>query len=480
MSYAEGMALLPLIIVAVSAVVTMLAISVNRDHGLTATLTIAGLALAICSLQAVSSFLPQRVTALLIMDHYAFFFMGLIFSATIAVALFAYGYLEKRSVVREEFYLLLLLASLGAAVLVASSHFVSFFLGLETLSVSLYTLLAYLRTDERGLEAAIKYLILAAVSSAFLVFGMALVYAQFGTMEFRKLAGQAARADAGSIMLLAGTVMVISGIGFKLALVPFHMWTPDVYEGAPAPVTAFVATVSKGAVFGLLLRYFGRPDIPLNSSLFLVFSVIAVASMFIGNLLALFQTNVKRILAYSSIAHIGYLLVAFLAGGPSMITSVTFYLVTYFVTTLAAFGIIIFLSGGDGEADTLDHYRSLAWVRPWTTCIFTAALLSLAGIPLTAGFLGKFYVLSAGVHSSLWFLVIMLVVNSAIGLFYYLRIIRVMFHGPEEDTGDCLGAPSSLSSAGSIMLAVLFFLLLWLGIYPGPMIEIIRQLVISR
>ena len=480
MSYVEGIALLPLIIVAASAVAAMLAISIYRDHRLTATLSLAGLALAICSLAAAASFLPLRVTALLIMDNYAFFFMGLIFSATIVVALFSYGYLEKRNVVREEFYLLLLLASLGAAVLVASSHFVSFFLGLETLSVSLYALLAYLRTNERGLEAAIKYLILAAVSSAFLLFGMALLYAQFGTMEFAKLAGQAGRADTGSIMLLAGTVMVISGIGFKLAVVPFHMWTPDVYEGAPAPVTAFVATVSKGAVFALLLRYFGGPDIPLNSSLFLAFSVIAVASMFIGNLLALLQRNVKRILAYSSIAHIGYLLVAFLAGGPFMVTSAIFYLVAYFVTTLAAFGIIIFLSGADGEADTLDHYRSLAWGRPWTACIFTVVLLSLAGIPLTAGFLGKFYLLSAGVRSSLWFLVIMLVINSAIGLFYYLRIIRVMFHGPEEDAGDCLCAPSFLSSAGSIMLTVLFFLLLWLGIYPGPLIEIIRQVVIIR
>jgi NADH-quinone oxidoreductase subunit N len=461
-------------------VITMLAISIYRDHRLAASLSITGLTLAIYSLPLVSSFLPQRVTALLIMDNYAFFFMGLIFSATIAIALFAYEYLKKRNVIQEEFYLLLLLASLGAAVLVASSHFVSFFLGLETLSVSLYALLAYLRTDERGLEAGLKYLILAAVSSAFLLFGMALLYAQFGSMEFSKLAVQAGRANAGGLMLLAGTVMVIAGIGFKLALVPFHMWTPDVYEGAPAPVTAFVATVSKGAVFGLLLRYFGRPEVPLNSSLFLVFSVIAVASMFTGNLLALFQRNVKRILAYSSIAHIGYLLVAFLAGGQFMVTSVTFYLVAYFVTTLAAFGTIIFLSGDDSEADTLEHYRSLAWSRPWTTGMFTAVLLSLAGIPLTAGFLGKFYVLSAGVHSSLWFLVIMLVVNSAIGLFYYLRIIQVMFHRPEDDRSDYRVTQTALFPIGSITLAVLFFLLLWLGIYPGPMIGIIRQLVITR
>jgi NADH-quinone oxidoreductase subunit N len=480
MNYAEGMALLPFIIVAVSAVVTMLAVSVYRNHLVTATLSTAGLALAIFSLPVATSFLPQRVTALLIMDQYAYFFLGLIFSAAIAVALFAYGYLEKRNVIREEFYLLLILATLGAAVLVASSHFVSFFLGLETLSVSLYALLAYLRTDDRGLEAAIKYLILAAVSSAFLLFGMALLYAQLGTMEFGKLTVQAAHGDAGGILVLTGTIMIITGIGFKLALVPFHMWTPDVYEGAPAPVTAFVATVSKGAVFGLLLRYFGRPDIPLNSSLFLVFSVIAIASMFFGNLLALFQNNVKRILAYSSIAHLGYLLVAFLAGGPLMVPSVMFYLVAYFVTTLAAFGIIIFLSGVEGEAETLDHYRSLAWGRPLITGVFTIVLMSLAGIPLTAGFLGKFYLLSAGVRSSLWFLVLMLVINSAIGLFYYLRVIRIMYEKPEEKTDDCLCAPSSLSSAGNIMLALLFFLILWLGIYPVQLIELLKGVIISR
>ena len=479
MNYAEVMALLPLVIIAITAVVTMLVISVYRDHRLTATLCIAGLALAICSLPAVSSFLPQQVTALLVLDQYAFFFMGLLFSATIAIAFFAYGYLEKRALVKEEFYLLLLLAVLGAAVLVASSHFVSFFLGLETLSVSLYALLGYQRSDERGIEAAVKYLVLAAVSSAFLLFGMALLYAELGTMEFSRLAALSLGASDHNILLLSGTVLVITAIGFKLALVPFHMWTPDVYEGAPAPVTAFVATVSKGAVFGLLLRYFYRPDITLNSSLFTVFSVIAVASMFAGNLLALFQNNVKRILAYSSIAHLGYLLVAFLASGELVITAVTFYLVAYFVTVLGAFGVVIILSDENGEADTLSHFRSLAWRRPWIAGVFTAFILSLAGIPLTAGFIGKFYLLSAGVRSSLWFLVLMLVINSAIGLFYYLRIVQVMFQTPDAESGE-KAITSHLAPAGSIMLAVLLLSLIWLGVYPGPLIEIIRQLAISH
>jgi NADH-quinone oxidoreductase subunit N len=480
MNYAEAMVLLPLVIIAISAVVTMLVISVYRDHRLTATLCISGLAIAICSLPAVSSFLPQQVTALLVLDKYAFFLMGLLFSATIAIAFFAYGYLEKKALVKEEFYLLLLLAVLGAAILVASSHFVSFFLGLETLSVSLYALLGYQRSNERGIEAAVKYLVLAAVSSAFLIFGMALLYAELGTMEFSRLAALSLDAGSHNIVLLSGTVLIITAMGFKLALVPFHMWTPDVYEGAPAPVTAFVATVSKGAVFGLMLRYFNSAEIPLNSSLFTVFSVIAVASMFTGNFLALSQDNVKRILAYSSIAHLGYLLVAFLASGELVMTAVMFYLVAYFVTLLGAFGVVIVLSSANGDADTLSHFRSLAWDRPWIAGVFTAFILSLAGIPLTAGFIGKFYLLSAGVSSSLWLLVIMLAISSAIGLFYYLRIVQVMFQPPAGEAGDNALIVTHLAPAGIILLAILLSSLLWLGVYPGPLIEVIRQLAISH
>ena len=269
MNYAEAMALLPFIIIAISAVVTMLTISVYRDHRLTATLCIAGLALAICSLPAVSSFLPQQVTALLVMDQYAFFFMGLIFSATIAIALFAYGYLEKRALVKEEFYLLLLLAVLGAAVLVASSHFVSFFLGLETLSVSLYALLGYHRSDERGIRSCGEI-----SRTGCGLFGVSSIRhgpslrgtRDHGIQQSWLLCPQVQSATTSCFFQVRS--WSLPAIGFKLALVPFHMWTPDVYEGAPAPVTAFVATVSKGAVFGLLLRYFNRPDIPLNSSLF--------------------------------------------------------------------------------------------------------------------------------------------------------------------------------------------------------------------
>ena len=224
--------------------------------------------------------------------------------------------------------------------------------------------------------------------------------------------------------------MIIIGMGFKLALVPFHLWVADVYEGAPAPLTGFVATVSKGAIFALLLRYFNSTNIVNSRPLFFAFASIAIASMFFGNLLALLQKNIKRVLAYSSIAHMGYLLVAFLASGPLAVAAVAFYLLSYFATTLGAFGIITVLSNKDRDLDKVEDYRGLFFKHPWLSGIFTLMLFSLAGIPLTAGFIGKFYILSAGVNSRLWLLVVLLVINSVIGLFYYLRIITALYRQP--------------------------------------------------
>jgi NADH-quinone oxidoreductase subunit N len=465
--------LTPYIIIAVTSVVVMLTIAFYRSHRLTAFLTLTGFILSLASLPAISRLLPRNITPLMVLDHYALFYTGLIVSACLAVTVLSYSYFTIRDGHHEEFYVLLLTASLGAAVLTASSHFVSFFLGLETLTVSLYALTAYLRTSERSIEAGVKYLILAAVSSAFILFGMALVYAETGSMEFSQIAVRVAGAEVHRLPLLSGFTLIVVGIGFKLAVVPFHMWTPDVYEGAPAPVTAFVATVSKGAVFAVVLRYFSLVDIHAHKTLVLIFTIIAIASMFTGNLLALLQSNVKRILAYSSISHLGYLLVAFLAGGNMSATAAAFYLSAYFITTLGAFGVVTVLSRKDRDADSMDDYRGLAWRRPWLAGVFTAMLLSLAGIPLTAGFVGKFYVVSAGIGSALWLLVVVLVINSAIGLFYYLRIIMTVYSAPEK----MAPAPPAISLASGGVLAVLTALLIWLGVYPGPVIELIKKAV---
>jgi NADH-quinone oxidoreductase subunit N len=470
------LALLPLMLVGASSVVVMLATAVHRSHALALGLTLAGLAAAFCSVFFVSF---RQVTALLIVDSYAVFFMGLIVAASFAVALLAYGYLAGREGNREEFYVLILVATLGAMVLTASTHFVSFFLGLEILSVALYALISYLHGRALPVEAGIKYLVLAAASAAFLLFGMALIYADLGTMEFGRMAQLlASRIAVNPTLLLPGLVLIVTGIAFKLALAPFHMWTPDVYEGAPAPVTAFVATVSKGGMFALLLRYFHQSGAHNFAPVFLVFSIIAIASMLAGNLLALLQNNVKRILAYSSIAHMGYLLVAFQVGGPLGGGAAAFYLVAYFVMTLGAFGVVTVLSERQRDADLLEDYRGLFWRRPTLALVFTAMLLSLAGIPLTVGFLGKFYIIAAGASVGAWALILILVSSSAIGLFYYLRIVVTLYQQPVAGDGNHEPIPHR-APAATLALAALTVILVWLGIYPIALLRVIQSAIAS-
>jgi NADH-quinone oxidoreductase subunit N len=463
----------PVIVVAATVVVLMIAISIHRSHHLTAVLTLAGIAIAFLLLFRIAP--PSRgVTALLVIDDDARFYTGLILAATAAVALLSIGYLDRLPDPPDEYYMLLLLAALGSIVLVSAAHFMSLFLGLELLSVSLYALIAYPRRREQSIEAGLKYLVLAAVSAAFLLLGMALVYAEIGTMVFQQMTMPAAAADR--VVWLVGIGLIAVGFGFKLALVPFHLWTPDVYQGAPAPATAFVATVSKGAMFAVLVRYFWAVDVRAHHSLFVVIAMLAIASMVGGNLLALLQRNVKRMLAYSSIAHLGYLLVAFLASGTLAAMAIAFYLSAYFVTMIGAFGVVTVLSTGERDADRLDEYRGLATRRPWLSAVFAAMLLSLAGIPLTAGFVGKFYLTVAAGDSALWLLLVVMMVTSGIGLFYYLRVIVAMFMEPPAEPVEAPGT-GPVPLIARLTLGTLTILLVWFGVYPGPLMALIRTAV---
>lgn len=478
MNRTDLMTILPLIAVAATVVVTMLAAALKVTHRLVAVMTLAGFALALAALALAVPPGSHAIAALLVIDGYALFYLALILTAGIAVTLLSYGYLRPHPGNHAEFYLLLLLATLGACILVASSHFASFFFGIELMSVPFFALIAYRVDETRPLEGGIKYLILAGVSSAFLLFGMALIYAYSGTLQFAQLGARlAAAGTAGEPWLIAGGVLTLVGIGFKLGVVPFHMWAPDVYQAAPAPIGGFIATVSKGAALALLLRYFADSGVGIQGALALVLGVIAIASMLAGNLLALLQTNVKRLLAYSSIAHLGYLLVAFLAGGALAVESVAGYLVAYFITMLGAFGAITLLSAGahGSDVEELDDYRGLFWRRPWLAGSFTAMLLSLAGIPLTIGFIAKFYVVLAGVGSDLWAPVFVLVVSSAIGLFYYLRVILTMFQPLDQRasrSGECCQSPAT----ARLTLAGLTLGLIWLGVDPAALTHLVQSL----
>ncbi len=469
--------MLPFIILFASPLILLGVIALKRSYRVTVVLSLILLAAAFVSIFPSSAEVPSDISGLFVVDRFALFFLGLLLGAGLAVLLLAAGYLAVQEERREEFFPLVFLAILGGAALVASRHFASFFLSLETLSVSLYGLIGYTRDREKSVEAGLKYLILAAAAVAFLLFGIALIYFETGALDFAGLGGALGGAAPAAPAVLAGFALILVGIGFKLALVPFHVWTPDIYQGAPAPATALVASISKGAMFGFLLRFFWLTGALAQPSLRRMFAVFAVASMFSGNLLALAQKNVKRLLAYSSIAHFGYLLVAFLAAGPQGIEAVIFYLVAYFITIVGAFGVVTVLSLKDADAESPEAYTGLFWTRPGAAGVFSAMLLSLAGLPLTAGFLGKFYAAAAGIGSGLVGLVIILVVNSALSLYYYVRVIVAMSSPPPAAAANPAGTGRArlFAVAQGAALAFLLIALIWLGVFPSGLIGVVKS-----
>lgn len=482
MNGTDLIALLPLGIPALAAMAVMLAGAAGADRRNLHHLALGGVGLALISLAPAAELAPRAVTPLLRVDGYGLFFLGLLYGATGLLALLARPYFERRCRDTEPFYALLLLAVAGMGTLACADHLVSLFLGLEILTISLYALIGYAREERGSLEAAFKYLILAALSSAFLLFGISLVYAAGGTLELRaaiatvvELAPQVGR-GATATWAGAGALLLLVGFGFKLALVPFHMWSPDVYQGAPAPVTAFIATGSKGAVLAVLLRAVG-PVINEGTLLPAALAALAVATMFVGNLLALFQRDLKRLLAYSSVAHLGYVLVALAAGGAAGAEAVTFYILVYVVMSLGAFGVVTVLSSeSDVEADALHSYRGLGQRRPFLAATLTVMLLALAGIPPTGGFLAKFAVLAAAIAAGRWTLAVAMALASGIAIFYYLRVIVVMYMQEVSPVAEQGSSPRttreaalpSLHAGSLVALAGLVLLVLATGLYPMP------------
>ncbi len=463
------LSIIPFVIIATAPIIIMLTITISRDYKVVYGFSLIMFFAAFMSLFFVMKETPVVIKPLFIIDGYSVLFLGLIFSTGLLITVLSYIYLNKHGGEREEYFIILFVATFGASVLVIANNFVSFFLGLETLSISLYVLVSYLKNRAVCIEAGIKFLVIASVATSFLLFGMALIYAATGTMNFKDFATAFGRPGASMPLFLAGIGMMLVGIGFKLALVPFHMWTPDVYQGAPAPISAFIATISKGAVLAIFLRFFVSIHGFQNNALFAAISIIAVLSMFAGNLLALKQTNIKRLFAYSSIAHLGYLLITLLAGTPTAVQAAVFYLASYMITTLGAFGIISILSVCERDAEDIEDLKGLFWKNPWIAIVMTLTLLSLAGIPLTAGFLGKFYLVLAGLKSGLWILVFSLIINSVISLYYYLRVVKIMFTATEKES------LHAFSLTTYIVLVFIALGILILGILPAWLINIISN-----
>ena len=470
-------ALLPLLIVGLTVVVVMLSIAWRRNHFVNATLAVIGLNLALFSLYFVGQAGPMDVTPLLRVDSYSMLYTGLVILASLATCTFAYPWLTTYPDNKEEFYLLVLIAALGGVVLASANHLAALFIGIELLSLPLFGLVGYAFQQNRSLEAAIKYTILSAAASSFLLFGMALVYADSGNLGFAGLGKSLNDGLINQPLMLAGLGLMIVGFGFKLSLVPFHLWTPDVYQGAPAPVTAFLATASKIAIFGVLMRLFMNAPATDSEGVRTVLGIIAVASMLFGNLMAISQRNIKRLLGYSSIAHLGYLLVALIAVQSQGLSleAVGVYLAGYLFSSLGAFGVVTLMSSPyrGADADSLYSYRGLFWHRPILASVMTVMMLSLAGIPMTLGFIGKFYVIAVGVQAHLWWLTGALVLGSAIGLYYYLRVtVSLYLAGPELMQRD---TPANwATTAGGIVVLISAVLVLLLGVYPQPLISLVQ------
>ena len=467
------LALGPILILSGTAMVLMIQASIRRDHKIASLISAIGLVLSLLGVYYAKDY-AQPVTALLQVDQWSLFFTGLVIGASLITLVLSLKTFSPEGERKEEYYLLLILSLLGAVVLIQSSHMVALLLGMELMGVALYAMIAFPEKGDLPLEGAIKYLVLSACASAMLLYGFALIYAATGSLSYIGIGIEAAGAyEKNPILLLAGSAMVLAGIGFKLSVAPFHMWTPDVYEGAPTPVTGFLATVSKGAVFVAFARLYFDGNLHQYSGLNNALAVIAIASMLIGNWLALRQENIKRLLAYSSIAHFGYLFVALIAGSlievQIAMQSITFYLAAYIVTTLAAFAVVSSFAGEVTSRQEIKSLEGLFWYRPLEASALSIAMLSLAGIPLTAGFMAKFFVINAGIQANLWILLASLIVGSAIAIYYYLRVIFAMSKSSEVEhqTATTVDRAVAIIMIASVLL---------LGSWPQPFIAYVGTL----
>jgi NADH-quinone oxidoreductase subunit N len=396
-------------------------------------------------------------------DGFSFYFIYLFLLVAALTLLGSIDYLERDHVHHGEFYALVLLATVGMCFMAASTELIMIFLGLEISSLSTYVLAGFKRHDALCNEASVKYFLLGSFATAFFLYGIAFVYGLTGTTNLLELSGRLSQPSQWPALARVALILMFVGLAFKLSTVPFQIWTPDVYQGAPAPVTAFLSVGPKAAAFAVLLRIFLGGLSSAGPASFWVIWISAVLTMCLGNLAALWQSNVKRLLAYSSIAHAGYVLVGVAAGGAEGTSSVLFYLTAYALMNVGAFVLIAHLAGTGERWTRVEDYAGLACHRPGVAACLTVFLLSLAGFPTTAGFFGKFYLFRAAIHSHLIGLTILAVLNSVVSVYYYLRIIVAMYMREDRTEVATAIVPGAVRAALALSVAGIFYL----GLYPS-------------
>ncbi len=381
-----------------------------------------------------------------------------------AVLFYSRGYLEARGLFRGETFVLTLFTLLGMMVMISAASFLTLYLGLELQALSLYAMVAMHRRSNEASEAAMKYFVLGALASGMLLYGMSMVYGATGSLDIHRVAQAVLRGGGDRAILLFGLVFVVSGIAFKLGAAPYHMWIPDVYHGAPTPVTVLIGTAPKLAAFAFMIRLLAVALAGLAFDWQGMLLVLSLLSMILGNVIAIAQTNIKRMLAYSTIANMGYMLMGFLAANLDGYSAAMFYVVAYAITSLASFGVVMLLSREGFEADQLDDYKGLNKRAPWWAFIMLVVMFSLAGVPPTVGFYAKFSVLEAAVNAGFTWLAVVAVMASLVGAFYYLRVVKLMYFDDPVDT-----TPIAARRDNRVLLSANGLVLLAFGIMPQPL-----------
>ncbi len=430
-----------------------------------------------------SSQMGPRVSAfseLMVVDPYACFWKLLLYVATGMTILLSVAYLKAERINLAEYYGFLLLALSGMMIMVSAVDLLTIYLGTELMSLSLYVLAGFKRSEGRSLEASAKYFVLGAFSSGILLYGISLLYGAAGNTRLATIAAAIESRGVNDPALLLAMILLVVGFGFKIAVVPFHMWTPDVYEGAPTSVTAFMAVASKAASFGAFVRVFVEGLGGLKANWNLLFLAVCIITIVLGNVVAIVQTNIKRMLAYSSIAHAGYALIGVVVAGQMAVpeetrslglSSVMLYLVVYAFMTLGAFAIVAMLRKGGLEGDEIVDFTGLAKRHRLAALLMLVFMVSLAGIPPTAGFIGKFYLFLAAIKGGLTWLAVVAVVFAAVSAYYYLRVVMVMYMR-ESDASPGMQPSLATSPALTMVLASAVAGVVVFGLYPDPLVSI--------
>ena len=459
--------ILPELVLTAGALVVLVAdVLLPRGSKVLVWVTLAAIAATFASLLPFGATHVEVAHGLLAVDQFALFFKVVFLGAAALTVLMSVRYLEIEGASPGEYYFLILCSTLGMMIMAGGIDLITIFIGLETMAISFYILAGFIKPNQRSNEAAVKYFLLGAFSLGILLYGMSLMYGLSGTTNLRVMATVFAGQERDPRLVLA-VILVVAGVGFKIAAVPFHMWAPDVYEGAPTPVTAFLSVGSKAASFAMLLRIFMEGLPSMSADWQRLFEILAVVTMTVGNLAALTQTNLKRMLAYSSIAHAGYILIGVVAGTSRGVAAMMIYLLIYAFMQLGAFTIIIIMRRRDVVGDELKDFSGLYLRHPAAAFAMLLFMLSLGGIPPTAGFMGKFWLFGAAIDAGYYRLAVIGVLNSAISLYYYIRLVVFMYLKPAG-----AGSEPKASPALALALGIAVAGTLVLGVYPRLLFEV--------